>query len=75
MLIREGADVWTLGRIYVAVVQEVLFYRLETWVMTPNIGGGLGIILPQCVPQAYGTETLEGKVQEVVVSSAGGSDR
>ena len=35
---REGADARTLVRIYVAVVQAVLIYGLETWVMTPRIG-------------------------------------
>ena len=38
MLSREGADSGTLGIIYVAVVQAVLLYRLEMWVMTPHIG-------------------------------------
>ena len=41
---REGADARTLGKIYLAVVQLVILYRLETWVTTPHIGrvwGGL----------------------------------
>ena len=32
----------TSGRIYVAVVQVVLIYRLDTWVTTPRIGMVLG---------------------------------
>ena len=42
VLIREGADASTLGRIYVAVVQAVMLYRSETWVMTPHIRRVLG---------------------------------
>ena len=38
MLGREGADGRTLGRIYVEVVQDVLLYGSETWVMTLRIG-------------------------------------
>ena len=38
VLIREGADAQTLGRIYVVVVQAVVLYRSEKWVMTPHIG-------------------------------------
>ena len=38
---REGTDYRILGRIYVEVVQEVLLYGSETWVMTPHIGGAL----------------------------------
>ena len=43
-MIREGADTCDLGRIYVVVVQAVILYGLETWVVTPQIGrvwGGL----------------------------------
>ena len=38
----EGADEWTLGVLYVAVVQAVLLYGLETWVISPLIGSTLG---------------------------------
>ena len=38
VLSREGADARTSGRIYVAVVNVVLLYGLETWVTTPHIG-------------------------------------
>ena len=41
-MIQEGADSCTLGRIYVAMVQSVMVYRLETWFMTPRIGMILG---------------------------------
>ena len=42
MLGREGADDRTLGRIYMAVVQSVFLYGLETLVITPRIGRDLG---------------------------------
>ena len=42
VLSREGADSWTLRRIYVAVVKAVLLFGLETWVMKPCIGRVLG---------------------------------
>ena len=42
VLVREGVDACTLGQIYLAMVQSVLVYGLETWVMTPHIGRVLG---------------------------------
>ena len=44
ILSREGADARTLGQIYLAVVQSVLLYGSETWVLTP---------LMQRVPGAF----------------------
>ena len=42
VLIREGADYWTSVHINLAVVQKVMMYRSETWVMTTRIGRVLG---------------------------------
>ena len=42
VLIREGTDARTLVQIYLEVVQPVMIYRSETWVMTPCIGGVWG---------------------------------
>ena len=39
---REGLDAHTLGQIYLAVVQSVLFYGSETWVVTSLIWRVLG---------------------------------
>ena len=39
---REGADSRTSGMFYVSVVQAVLLYGLETWVIFPCIGRTLG---------------------------------
>ena len=41
---REGGYAWMLGMFYVTVVQAVLFYRLETCVMTPRIGKITGVL-------------------------------
>ena len=38
VLIREGADARTSVQIYLAVVQLVIIYGSNTWVMTPHIG-------------------------------------
>ena len=35
---REGADTWVLGSFYLAIVQAVLLFSTENWVMTPHIG-------------------------------------
>ena len=42
LLSRDGADARTSGRIYMVVVQAVMLYRSETWVMKPLIGRVLG---------------------------------
>ena len=59
MLSREGADVWILGRVYVLVVQAVMLYGSETWVMIPHIGRFFGRIPPQVVLQADGKTSTE----------------
>ena len=41
---RYGADDWMSGIIYTAVVQMVLLYGSESWVMSPRIGKAMGII-------------------------------
>ena len=45
MLIREGADDRTLGRIYAAVVQAVMLYKSEMWVVILHIGRFWGVFL------------------------------
>ena len=42
ILSREVEDAWTLGQIYLVVVQSVLIYGSETWVMTPHMKRVLG---------------------------------
>ena len=42
VLIREGADAQTLGQIYLAVVQSVIIYGSETWVIKTRIERVLG---------------------------------
>ena len=33
----EGADSWMYGRLYLSILQVVLLFDTETWVMTPCI--------------------------------------
>ena len=42
MLGRERSDAWTSVQIYLALVQLVMLYWSETWVMNPQIGRVLG---------------------------------
>ena len=35
---REGSNPKTSGNLYLAVVQVILIFGLETWVVTPRIG-------------------------------------
>ena len=42
VLIREGADARTLGEIYLVMVQAVLLYGSEIWVLTPRMQRVLG---------------------------------
>ena len=42
VLSREGADERTSGQIYLAVVQSVMLYGSEMWVLTSRIGSFLG---------------------------------
>ena len=37
ILVREGADAKTSGMFHVAVVQQILLYGSESWVLTPRI--------------------------------------
>ena len=38
----EGEDARKLGTLYMAVVQAVLLFESETWVMYPQIGRKMG---------------------------------
>ena len=42
VLSREGEDPWTLGQIYLVVVQSFMLCGLETWVLTPRMKRVLG---------------------------------
>ena len=42
LLDREWSDAWKLGMIYIAVVQAVMLYWSESWVMSPRIDRTLG---------------------------------
>ena len=74
VLIREGEYAQTSGRIYVAVVQAVMLYGSETWVMTPLIERGFWRIPPQGGQKADGDTTSYSTVWWMGVSSTGGSN-
>ena len=38
ILVREGAGKRKVGGFYMAVVQEVLLFGSETWLLTPPVG-------------------------------------
>ena len=42
ILVREGVDARTSGIFYLVIVQTVLLFDTETWVVTPHIGRLLG---------------------------------
>ena len=42
VLVQEGVDAQISGMFYIAVVQALIIYRSETWVMSPRIGKTLG---------------------------------
>ena len=50
----EGANTWTLGHVYVTVVQAVLLFGLELWVATPRIKRILGGFYHRVVWQILG---------------------
>ena len=50
----EGRDVWNSGRFYPAVVQEMLLFRLETWVAKPRMVKNLGGLHHQVVQWIVG---------------------
>ena len=42
ILVREWEDPWVSGFVFKAVVQEVLLFGSDTWVVTPLMGRDLG---------------------------------
>ena len=42
---REGADKRILGKVFKAVVQHVLLFGAETWVLTPRIERALDLFM------------------------------
>ena len=61
VLIREGEYSHTLGYIYLVVVQSVMIYGSETWVMTPHIGRILGGLHHMVVHRLTGRQPWRGR--------------
>ena len=54
---REGANLWVSGMFFKSVVQAVLFFGLETWVLTPRMGRSLGIFQHRVTHTITGIQT------------------
>ena len=54
-------DACTLGGIYVAVVQAVMLYGSETWVVTPRIGRVLGVFRHRVDRRLRGIQPWRGR--------------
>ena len=75
----DGEDACTLGRVYVVVVQLVLLYGLETWLITYRIGRVLGGFHYRVVCRMTGRQpwrvrddkwvytALEGAIEEAIL--------
>ena len=61
LLSREGSDSWTLGQIYLVVVQLVMLYRSETWVMKPRIRRVLGVFHHRVARRLTGRKPRRGR--------------
>ena len=58
---REGEYDWTLGQIYLVVVQSVFLYGSETWFMTPIIGRVLGRFHQRVARRMTGWQPQQGR--------------
>ena len=61
ILSREGVYAWTPGNIYLAVVQSVLLYGSETWVMRPHIKRVLGVFHHRLDRRLTGRQPQKGR--------------
>ena len=65
---REGADPRMSGLFFKAVIQAVLLFGSETWVLTPRMEGALGSVQHRVAQQMTGSH-----LRRRGASSAGGS--
>ena len=56
ILRREGADPKVLGSFYKAVVQAVILFRVETWVLTPRMERALDSFQHRVAQQITGRQ-------------------
>ena len=54
ILSSEGATPWVFGLFFKAVIQAVLLFGAETWVVTPRMGKSLGAFQTQVARQLMG---------------------
>ena len=61
VLSREEADARTLGNIYLAVVQSVLLYGSETWILNPRMQMVLGGFHQRVARRMMGQQPQKGR--------------
>ena len=61
ILIREGADARSLGHIYLEVVQSLLLYGSEIWVLTPRMKRLLGGFRHRVARRLTGRQPWKGR--------------
>ena len=61
VLIREVSDARTLGKIYLAVVELVMIYGSDTWVLTPRMKRVLGGFHHRVARKLTGRQPLRGQ--------------
>ena len=64
ILRREGATPWISGNVFKAVVQQVLLFGAETWVVTPNMERALSAFLHGAVRRLTGRQARREKEGE-----------
>ena len=72
ILIREGATPWVSGLFFKDVIQAVLLFGAETWVVTPRMGKDLGGFQTQVSIRLTGTAPAEDNGRDVEIHLVGG---
>ena len=74
ILSREGVTPWVYGFFFKAVIQAVLLFGAETWVVTPCMGKALGGFQTQVARQLSGKLPCEDNGRDVEIHLDGGSN-
>ena len=71
ILSREGAALRVSVSVFKAVVQTVLLFGSDTWVVTPHMGKALGGVSNHCGDTVYGTAPTEDDGHELDIHLGG----
>ena len=63
----EGGNMQLLGAFFKAVVQKVLLFVSDTWVITPHTGRGLGGVPSKGGPKEHGKSSMEASERKLGV--------